>query len=91
MTWEPTKYPFVVRSLRQSSQAGCFGWSTNNVGSPLATYAEARSLADRPMGVGEKERTVVQAINPATWQKNGSWRTCFKRKRGGIIIEQGPI
>lgn len=89
--WNPVTHPFVVRSHRQSNQPGCFGWVVRSVGEPLATYAEARALADRPMGPGEIDRSVDQAINGATWQRNGRWHTCFKRKRGNRVIEQFPL
>lgn len=91
MAWNPVTHPFVVRSHRQSSQSGCHGWTISNVGEPLATYAEARALADRPMGRGEYDRTVAQALNAATWQRNGRWHQCFMRKRGGLVSEPGPI
>jgi len=88
--WVPADYPFVVRSYRQSSQTGSFGWACNNVGQPLETYAEARAIADKPMGIGETRRVVVQAMNPEQWSGKGSWHTCFERKRGGKITEAGP-
>lgn len=89
--WVPSDYPFVVRSHRQSSQAGNFGWTVNNVGEPLHTYEEARAIADKPMSAGEISRSVHQAINPGDWGKAGKWRKCFERKRGNKITESGPI
>jgi hypothetical protein len=89
--WVPADYPFIIRVHRQSSQAGNHGWAINNVGEPLETYEEARALADRPLGRGEMERTVCQAINPHDWQRSGKWRTCFSRKRGNKISEPGPL
>lgn len=85
--WNPVTHPFVVRSHRQSSQVGCYGWAVNNVGQPLATYEEARALADKPMGRGEIDRSVYEAVNGATWHENGKFVRRFIRKRGGEVIE----
>lgn len=88
--WNPEHFPFVVRSYRQSSIPGNHGWAVSNVGFAYETYEEARAIADTPMGRGEISRSVCQAINPTTWQSNGSWHTCFERKRGGVVKEPGP-
>ena len=85
--WNPISHPFVVRSYRQSSLKGHYGWDVRNVGSPFASYEEARSLADKPMGRGETSRVVCQAMNPDNWVSAGRWKTRFERKRGGNIKE----
>lgn len=91
MDWNPVTHPFVVRTYRQSSQAGCFGWAVDTMKPAFATYAEARAMADKPLGAGQLERYVCQALNTATWQRNGKWHTCFSRKRGNKIRESGPV
>lgn len=77
--WNPVTHPFRVTWTRHSSQPGLYGWATDRV-TTYTLLAEALDAASALFRKGVFQVNVDEALNPATWTRNGKWKAIASRK-----------
>jgi hypothetical protein len=78
MNWNPTAEPFRVGAIYRSSAVGHHGWRSGPVHT-FATLDEAEAFATTIPMTRMLIRVVIdEAVNAATWNRNGRWKLVRK-------------
>lgn len=80
MSFNPVETPYRVRIIYPTPAYGYYGWRDEVT--CFATLEEARAFIDiLPKYSQRVEIQLDIAINPETWQQNGTWKRLETSKR----------
>lgn len=77
--WNPVALPWRVSYCRPSMECGYMHETA-----VFATESEAQAAFMAIMPKGAYYAEIHQAVNPSSWQENGSWKRIAKRKPGKV-------